>query len=268
MPTRYAAQLVETETPWLEIWKGMYNALLPRARQILDHLGYYAERDLQVPVDGTPLTKEEDEEFTPIIAALTSAAVESQKMTDGVLVPTLQKLAKSPSGYVGELPATVQWELANDYRRGHESQGAFAMDIWGSEQTEIPYICGEPTPENISRAAERAAIRIQEGRARGRPPIPAHAILAKHLGCIFRGSGQTIVRHREKRVREKDGQAIEYYVETGAFHEVLELVLQPLQVFLRPQELRVSIETIARMASSARLAQRPASPNYSHNRYL
>src|SRR2546421_10780175 len=92
MPTRYAAQLVETETPWLEIWKRMYNALLPRARQILDHLGYYAERDLQVPVEGTRLTKEEDDEFTPTITALTSAAVESQQMAHGVLVATLEKL--------------------------------------------------------------------------------------------------------------------------------------------------------------------------------
>jgi hypothetical protein len=54
MPTLYAAQLIETETPWLEIWNRMYKGLLPYARQILVVLGYCVERDLEVSSPDAP----------------------------------------------------------------------------------------------------------------------------------------------------------------------------------------------------------------------
>src|SRR4051794_21039197 len=136
MPTLYAAQLTEKEVPWLEIWDGMYHGLLPHARLILGKLGYYAERDLQIPDADIGLTPDEVHELEPIASALTIAAVETQKMPDGVLIATLRKVEKGSACIsVYDLPGAVQWELANDHQRGEESPGTFAMDIWGSEQT-------------------------------------------------------------------------------------------------------------------------------------
>jgi hypothetical protein len=51
-------------------------------------LGYYAERDLQVPSPDTPLKAQEVSELTPIVSALTIAAVESERMPDRVRLAT------------------------------------------------------------------------------------------------------------------------------------------------------------------------------------
>jgi hypothetical protein len=245
MPTVFAAQLIETETPWLEIWNRMYKGLLPYARQILVMFGYYVERDLEVPSPDAPLTNEEVAELTPIASALTKAAVESQRMRSGVQVATLKKVAKAPSQHVGNLPAAIQWMMSSFYKRGEEKAGTFAMDIWGTDLTRTTYIRGEPTPENMSRAAEAAANQIQAGRSPGRPHNRANWILAENLGAIYRTSGQVIARHRQKAPKDLKGSSI--YVESGPFYEFLEMVLPPLQDFLREHRLAsVTIESIVR----------------------
>lgn len=145
MATLYAAQLIENETPWLEIWNRMYEGLLPYARQILVSLGYYAERDLEVPSANAPLTEEEVAELTPIASALTRAAVGSQRMPPGVQVATFKKLAKALTEPVGKLPALIQWVMSSFYQRGKEKPGTFGMDIWGTDQTSTTYLRGDPT---------------------------------------------------------------------------------------------------------------------------
>jgi hypothetical protein len=142
--------------------------------------------------------------------------------------------------------------LANNYRRGDERPGTFAMDIWGGEQARTPYIWGEPTPENMARAAERAGARLQRDRSRGRPPHPAHGILANHLGPIFRGSGLPIARHREKQVRRERGKELNVRAEVGPVYDFLNLVLHPLQDFLREHRLPpVTVESIVRLAAKS-----------------
>jgi hypothetical protein len=61
MPTIHEARLTEPETPMPEIWNRMFKGLVPNARAILDCLGYYAERDLQVHSQESELTQEEEE---------------------------------------------------------------------------------------------------------------------------------------------------------------------------------------------------------------
>jgi hypothetical protein len=222
----------------------MYQGLVLRARQILEMLGYYVERDLEVPAPDSPLTQEEEAELTPIAAALTIAAVEMQRMSVGVQIATLKKLATAPSA-VSDLPGGIQWQLAANHRRNEEKPGEFALDIWGSAQVRAPYIMGEPTPENVARAAEGALKRLESARVRGRPRNPAHEILAERLGPIFRASGRQIRRYRKKLPKPAKVKAI--YFETGPFHEFLELILPPLQGFLREQKLApVSVETVVR----------------------
>jgi hypothetical protein len=265
MPTLYQPQLTDTATPWLEIWERMDRGLRPRAREILGMLEFYAERDLDVAAGESELTSNEIEELVPIASALTIAAVESQKLPDGVLAATLSSLAKEPGRFsLGATPPAVQWELANDYRRGDESSGSFPMDIWGSDQTLVPYIWGEPILENISRAAEAATARVEAGRRPGRPLNPANQVLADRLGNIFRSSGQPIVRHREKQVRHDHL----VYVETGPFFEFLRAVVPPLSEFLRERSLPpVTIETVVRLAILPR-EEANRSPDFSHNKSL
>jgi hypothetical protein len=124
------------------------------------------------------------------------------------------------------------------------------MDIWGTPQTRTPYIGGEPTPENMAHAAKFAASRIQAWRSRGRPHNCAHECLAP----IFRASGQAIVRHSDK-VGWNGSKII--YRESGPFFELLELVLAPLQQFLREHRLApVTIESVVREIVDAMPASR------------
>ena len=250
MPTVYKAQMVETETPWVDIWNRMYEGL--SARRILHMLDCYSRNDIELPRPGTPLTQDEILELTPIVSALTMAAVESQRMAPGVQIATLRRIAKHPPQSTSELPGAIQWELARNHRRGEEAPGTFSMDIWGSDQTGAPYITGVPTPENLARAAEAAAGRFLAGRSAGRERNTANWILGEELGRTFRARGQAIKRSRKKLVREdKKGAANITYPEGGPFYDFLKLVLPPLSEFLEEHGLPpVTIESIVRYAAS------------------
>lgn len=248
MPTVYKAELTETETPWLRIWQQMEMGLQSNARQILGMLNYYCERDLDVPATTSSLTKDENEELAPILAALTIAAIESDRMPDGPLVATLGEIAKQPSLLdLSNMPGAVAWEVARNYARGAETPGTYATDVLGvGNGVKVNLVA-----DSVARAAQRAAARVQGARLRGRPPNRAHAILADRLGRIFRASGQSIRRQQVNtgKVRWKNGKQVDVFIETGTFHEFLELVTTPLRAFLRDRELSISIERIARMAS-------------------
>jgi hypothetical protein len=248
MPTIHKAQLTDPETPMLEIWDRMFKGLIPNARPILDFLGYYAERDLHIPASESELTEEEKRELEPIARALTEAAIKSVQMTDGALVSTLDKVAKNPSLFFeSQLPAAVQWEIANDYRRGSEEPGTLGIDIWGDQQTVYTFELEAPTEANIGKAAEAARRRIQEQRKGGRPHNGANRILADRLGTIFRSSGQSITRRWQPRGGTLKEKLID--VEIGPFHDFLELVLPPLDLYLSEQKLSpVTIESIVRFA--------------------
>jgi hypothetical protein len=250
MPTLYKPQLTEAATPMLEVWARMLEGLYPRARAILAELGYYTEHDLKIPGlerDGE-LTKDEQDELSPIVRALMDAAIISEAMPERILLATLEKVAKDPSRYFsGELPAAVQWEIAADYQRGDETPGTFGMDVWGDEQTRCTYALETPSKSSIKKATEAAIRRIEEARSQGRPHNPANSIIAERLGNIFRSTGRPIMRRREPSKMYK-GEVV--YVETGEFKEFLELVLPPLQYYLRERKLSpVTIDAVVRLAT-------------------
>jgi hypothetical protein len=250
MPTLYKAQLIEPETPMLEIWERMFNGLIPNARAILDFLGFYAERGLPIPNNETELTEEEKKELESIARALMESAVRNVQMRDGPVVATLGKVANNPSLFFEhELPASVQWEMAIDYQRGDEKPGSFAMDIWGNEHTACAYPLEKPTEANIQKAAEAALRRINEQRTSGRPPNPANQSLAELLGKVFRATGHPIARRNVPAGMFKDKIT---YAEEGLFHEFLELVLPTLRLYLREQRLPpVTTDSIVRLAQKA-----------------
>jgi hypothetical protein len=247
MPTLYEPEVTEPETPMRDILDRMSKGLVKNARPILDALGYYAERDLQIPSQESELTEGEKQELDPIVTALIEAAVISVRMKDGVVIATLNKIAKNPSVFFdGQPPGAVQWEMAKDYQRGDEKPGTFAMDIWGNEQTTCAYPLETPTEANIKRAAEAASRRVKKGQASGRPFNQANAIIAYRLGTIFRMSGHSIVRRRWPKM---SGRKL-IYVEGGPFYEFLELVLPPLKLFLREQRRPpVTIGSVVRLVT-------------------
>lgn len=271
MPTYYKPQLVDLAMPWHDVWNLMRDGLLPVARPILVMLRFYSERDLEpLPADA-PLTAEEEAEMRPIISALTIAAVESEAMKRGVLDATLRSVAKRPSFfYENELPGAVQWELGGDIQRDSEPAGTFSMDVWGTDQTCVPYAVVPPSEEAIASAAGRALDRSQQNRSVGRPEHPAHRGLAERLGPIFGASELSIMRHKEKVVRHVHGDEVQSYAEGGPFFDFLELVMPPLRRFLQERCLSpVTIESIVRMAIShskhSRAQRRAITPDCSHN---
>jgi hypothetical protein len=247
MPTLYKAQLVEMETAWWEIWNRLHKDLLPVARQILDMLGFYAERDLEIPPADAPLSADEELDLTPVVSALTKAAVEGQRMPPGVAESTLRKIAQAPPELVDELPSSIQWDLARAYRRGEEKPGTYALDIWGNELTKTRYIRGAPTPENIARAAQTLLDEME--RSPGRPRNVANLILAEDLAPVFRSSGNVAARQRRGKktvYQAENGEWAIKYVEGGPFYDFLNLVVPPLNDFLRDHGLRVTVESIVR----------------------
>ena len=249
MPTKHKAQLTEPETPMPEIWDRMFEGLIPNARPILDCLGYYVEHDLQIPGQETELTEDEKRELEPIARVLTEAAVISVRMRGGVLVSTLDKIRKDPSLFFNaRLPAAVQWEIAKNYQRDDERPGTCCMDIWGDDQTVFASSRAAPTEANIRKAAEAARRQIEQRRSSGRPHNLANRIVADDLGTIFRSIGHSIVRRWVPTDKLFNSKYI--YVETGPFHSFLELVLPPLNMYLREQRLPpVTINSVVRLAA-------------------
>jgi len=246
MPTLSKAQLIEPESPWGAAFDQMYLELRQNRIPILMALGFYAERDLSPPKNSDEIpTKDEEEELRQIASALTEAAAASEVMPPGVLVATLLKVSKQPSLLLGrELPQPVEWAIANEYQRSDEPPGTHWRDVWGDQVATFPGEVEQPTELNIGKAADAAIATIQKTRKRGRTYNRADQILAVRLGTIFRQSGRPIRRRREPAMRK--GKVV--YVEGGGpVYDFLELVLKPLQSYLRERGLApVTTATIVR----------------------
>jgi hypothetical protein len=250
MPTLARALLTEPECPWAEPFDQMYLELCRNRGPILTARGFYAEHDLpapQVNSDAIP-TADEETELRQIASALTVAAATSAAMPDAQLIATLSKVSNNPSLFLArELPAPVEWAIACEYQRTDEPRGTHWRDVWGDQVATFPGEVEEPAEANIAKAAAAALAGIQKTRKAGRPYNQANQILAKRLSEIFRGSGQPIRRRNVPVMRH--GEAV--YVEGGGpFYDFLELVLKPLQQYLRQRQLApVTVATIVRLVT-------------------
>jgi hypothetical protein len=248
MPTLAKPQLTESRSAWGAASDEMYQELCRDRVAILTALRFYAQRDLLPPDVNSSATKNEEEELLQIAGALAVAAEASGIMPTAVLVATLLKVSKNPSLFVKrELPAPVEWAIACDYQRGDEPTGTHWRDVGGHQVARFPGEVEQPTEASIAKAARAAIATIQESRKPGRTHNRADQVLADRLGQIFRGSGQPIRRSNEPVMR--DDKAV--YVEGGGpFYDFLELVLKPLQRYLRERGLReVTVATIVRLVT-------------------
>ena len=248
MPTLAKPQLTESRSAWGAASDEMYQKLCRNRVKILTALRFYEQRDLLPPDVNSSATKNEEEELLQIAGALAVAAEASGIMSTAVLVATLLKVSKNPSLFVKrELPAPVEWAIACDYQRGDEPPGTHWRDVWGDQVSRVPGEVEQPTEDNIKKAASAAVATIQETRTPGRTRNCADQILADRLGEIFRGSGQPIRRHRTPIMC--DGASV--YVEAGGpFYDWLDLVLEPLQRYLRARDLApVTVATIVRLVT-------------------
>ena len=251
MPTFAKPQLTESPFRWGATFDEMYQGLYRNRVAILTALGFYAEHDLLPPdvklnSSGIP-TKYEEEELRQIASALTEAAAASDTMSTAVLVATLLKVSKNASLFLKrELPAAVEWALESVYQRADEPPGTHWRDVWGDQVSSVPGEVEQPTQANIAKAASAALATIQETRKPGRNYNVADQILADQLGAIFRGSGRPIRRQTMPIMRH--GKAV--YVEGGGFYDFLELVLKPLQRYLKERQLApVTVASIVRLVT-------------------
>jgi hypothetical protein len=245
MPTLAKAQLTESEPSWSEIWDEMYPWLCCNRGPILALLGFYTEHDLPVPEVNSveEASRDEEAELVPIATALTLAAIASESMPPRILIATLKAISKRPSLFFSDrLPGGIEWIIACNYRRGEEKPGTHWRDVWG-DGLGLEGEAEKPTDDNVTRAAISALRPFQGGRKRGRPPNLANRNLADSLGVVFRSSGHPITRRREPRMR---GRKL-VFVEAGPIYDFLNLVLQPLQRYLRKRDLPpVTVDTIVR----------------------
>ena len=169
-------------------------------------------------------------------------------MSNDLLVATLLKVSKNANLFFRrELPAPVEWALACDYQRADEPPGTHWRDVWGDQVSSVPGEVEQPTQANIAKAARAALATIQATRKPGRNYNVADQILAEQLGEIFRKSGQSIRRQTMPIMRH--GKAV--YVEGGGpFYDFLELVLKPLQRYLKERQLApVTVASIVRLVT-------------------
>jgi hypothetical protein len=232
--------MTESATPMLEIWDQMYEGLVLNARLILSMINYYDRYDVLPSIQGSILSEEEKEGLYPIVRILMDSAIKSDAPRPGIMLSTLDKV------FTGILPVGVQWEISHDYRRDEEKPGTYCLDVWGDEQTQSAVPLAMPSAANIARAAKAAYCRIKVAGAAGRPLNSANRILAQRMGEVFRSSGLPVARRREPL---KMFCAKVVYEEKGLFRDFLELVLPPLDKFLREKGLSpVTIDTVVRFA--------------------
>jgi hypothetical protein len=249
MPTLAKPELIERESPWLEQSEWFYRKLCRKKVPILTSLGYYDERNLSVPEAGQEeaLCQDEEAEIKPLATALTLAAAASEVLPRAVLIASLRRVSKEPSSWRRcRLPEEVELAIARTYQRCDEEPGTHWYDVWRGKLAFPEGKVEVPTDVNIAAAALAATGRIQSTKSRGRPPNPAHQLLADALGENFRRTGQRIVRKRLP--IERHGKTA--FVESGPFYDFLRLVLPPLQAYLRGRRLPpVTIDTIVRIAT-------------------
>jgi hypothetical protein len=227
----------------------MYSNLEPLAVEILEPTGFYERYDLDIPemIEGRRLGIEEKDAIGRIATALTIAADAAHRTPPGIVRAWLDRIAENPALFRSEqLPPEVHWQIVSCYRRGSEPPGTHLQDVWGRRRVRFEGRARRATLPRIARAARLAAASL--GRPHGRPVNIANHLLAEYLASAFRWFGGRIVRRQAP--RDKEGGGVRY-VETGPFHQFLQMVIGPLQEHLERHGLpRVTTETIERIATT------------------
>jgi hypothetical protein len=248
MPTLSKPQLIEMPSVWQEPSVEMNRAVFAISEPALGKLGFYREHGQAEDFGGKfreQVQKHGHEVLCEIAGALTLAASISQSMSVPVLIATLKNVRKEPVLIVQhDFPGAVLWRLAGYYQRGTERPGTYWPDMVGEAPANYNELVEKPSPENISAAASRAIASLQDGQKLGRPRNFANESLAEKLGEIFLRYNANITRHS---LESSLGRGRYYQIDGGPFLEFVEIVLEPLQAYLRENRFRkVSASGIVR----------------------
>jgi len=247
MSTRYKAQLVEkssyeTDAIYIREW------LSGHVRDVLGALRFHEEHGKLGEFEGgfdQQIQQATNDLLEEIVGILVEALYQMAAIPPGVMMATLEKIAKQPAlGLSSLLPGTVDWLLARHYQRGEEKPGTFWQDAMlispkGLEASQ------PPTEFGIMNAAILAQGDVQQRRRKGRPSIDAHESIAAKLGLIF-------LRYQPRitRITDAGTPGVSISDERGDFLDFVESVLPPLNTILRKRGLkRVTPLTIVRQAT-------------------
>jgi hypothetical protein len=228
----------------------MQEAVFATGEAVLRKLGFYHEHGRPEDFGGKfkeQVQKYRDQVLSEIAGALTLAASISQLISPPVLIATLGKVRKQPDLIVrNDFSGAVLWFLAGYYQRAIEKPGTYWPDIVGEAPANFKMPLEKPSPENISAAASRAIASLQKSRMPGRSRNSANKSLAEKLGEIFLRYNANITRHS---LESSLGRGRYYQVDGGPFFEFVEMVLEPLQAYLRENDFpTVSASGVVREA--------------------
>lgn len=207
--------------------------------KVLYKLGFYREHDRPDSFNGKfalQVHTHEDEVLNEIAGALKHAAAVAARVSDSALIATLKSIRRHPNlVFNNRLIGAAVWILAENYQRQKEKPGTFWPDIIGELPENFRGRLRKPKPTNIAAAASRSLKKLQGARALGQPRNFANEVLGKKLGQIFLRYNDRITRHSVE-TAAKNG--LYYLKDSGPFFDFTQLVLEPLQSFLRVNKLR------------------------------
>lgn len=205
--------------------------------QVLEKLGFYREHD-RVESFNSKFEKQvrdhENEVINEIVGVLTHAAAVAAKISDPALIATLKSIRRRPNlVFNNPVIGAAAWIIAENYQRQNEKPGTFWPDIMGQLPQDFHGSLRNPALANIKAAASRSLQKLQRPRSPGQPRNFANVLLSEKLGQIFLRYNDRITRHSVVIAtgpdRLRDG---------GPFFDFIQLVLEPLQSFLRAHKLR------------------------------
>ena len=251
MPTKYKPVINEPESVWSTPAKTILDQVLESRRDILEPLNFYLEHGRPGEADGkfdTQIRHAEDEVLAEIAGILAFAAARAARPRSGVVIATLEWIAKQPSAARDyTLPGFAEWLLVPHYQRADEDRGVYFPDVMGFVPNGFHDTIQIPAEDSIIKAASAAIDALGPATRAGRPSSEANSIVGEGLGQIFLRYNEKITRRSE--LSSRGGKLVQ--VERGPFLDFASAVIVPLQNFLHSRCLPpVTAESIVRLAAT------------------
>jgi hypothetical protein len=224
MPTKYKPQLDHVGFDWFNQSDQFHQDLLANEPKILEKLGYGNEyaRPWQEVVHSE--ARDLMRELSGAISLAAAIRMDAGFKAPNKLISTLEAVKKDPSLILTrQLEPEALGMLASHYQRANERPGTFWWDVDRQENAPLPDL------ERVRQAASNAIIALKSEARPGRLPDEATKVVALKAREIYLGYNLSVTRHSVASVSHgKDCQ-----VDAGPFFEFLELLLAPLNRFLK-----------------------------------
>jgi hypothetical protein len=244
MPTKYKPQLDHVGFDWFSQSNQFHQDLLAIETKILEKSGFYKEYGLSDQDTAHIEARELIRELSGVISLAAATRMDAGFKAPNRLISTLEPVEKDPSLILTRhLEPEALGMLASHYQRADECPGTFWWDVDRQENAPLP------EPERVRQAASSAIVALKSEAGPGRLPDKATELVALRAREIYLRYNLSVTRHSVASFsRGKDCQ-----VEDGPFFEFLELLLAPLNRFLKslPKHncaILISPAYVARMA--------------------